>query len=207
MITTFYFIACSAFSVSALSTVNQWVAGQGTVQCVCIWETSLCGSWLYWLHVLPSRAWFNAAFCECRTELVTDSSFSPSLSFSPSHSHISLFVSLTCFLPIHQFLLLRRLSRSYSPLPLVFLSVSLYLTATAYHSWPLLRSLFLFLFIAATYISTLLSFTLLAAPLTPPPPLLKICPSFSISNPILSYLLPLFLSYTHTHLSEKYICI
>ena len=64
LITILYFIACSAFSLGALSHTVDCVS-VGCRYSVCMWEIMckcVCGSWLYWLCVLPSRAWFNTAF-------------------------------------------------------------------------------------------------------------------------------------------------
>lgn len=144
---------------------------------------------VHWLCVLPIRAWFNTAFVSVGQNSFWTAFSSPLclvfISFcSISFLHRYFFLTLT--------LLSVFVSTSVSPLPdLSSVSFSIifcsFYSTTAYHSLSLYASLFLFLFIAATYISILLSFTLLPVSFNPPPPL-KICPSFSINNPTLSFL-------------------
>lgn len=155
-----------------------------------------------WLFALPNRAWFNTAFVNIgQNSLWTALSpplylfFLPFCSISFLHRYVSLcFLSLSLprFLHFPIFHLL--------PFSILLLILSLSLPITHCHSMP---PSFSFLFIAATYISILLSFTLPPVsfnPLLSPPLLLKICPSFSINNPTLSLLTSPSLSLAHTHI-------
>lgn len=135
-----------------------WISGL-QVQCVYVEKIHLCvilwGSLLYWLCVLPSRAWFNAAFVNVGqntlwTALSPPLSFSSSLSVSLSFSHLQFFVSFIIFLSTPQFLLSPSFSLCISYHFPLFLSLTFSLV-TAYNSLPLHPSLFLFVCIAATY--------------------------------------------------------
>lgn len=136
---------------------------------ICVFESkcvSLCGSWLYWLRVLPSRAWFNAAFVNVGQNSLWTPLSHPLCLFPPLF--LLLYLSLTSLL----------LASCTSLLPHCIFSQNAYQSSPIYlsihppHPTPVL----LFLFITANYISTFLSFTLLPMPLTlvlSPSPILK----------------------------------